>query len=62
MSLKGLRLREQKQMREAKRRAHPGHHKPSKEQRADRQARVEYNRKKVIANERERAIEQLCEA
>lgn len=60
MSLKGLYLREQKQLREAKRRAHPGHHKPTKEQRADRKARIEYNQRKEIANERERAIEGLC--
>lgn len=62
MSGKGLYLREQRQLREAKRRAHPGHCKPSKEQQAERKARVERNQKREIANERERAAEWAHEA
>ena len=62
MTPRGLHLRQQRQLRDAKRRAHPGHHKPTKEEQADRKARVEYNRKKVNVNERERATERLHEA
>ena len=47
--------------RESIRREHPGRHKPTKAQKADRRARVEYKQKKVITNERERSIECVCE-
>lgn len=61
MSLKGLRLRQRLRIRDAKRRAHPGHHKPTKADTEARKARIAYRKKRMIDHERERAIELIFE-